>query len=59
MIEELELKYFELFGEFPMVFNWEKVEEKDKIDILKECIKEKVEVYESKLYTTNYLETSE
>ncbi len=56
MIEELEMQYFQIFKEFPSVFNWNDVTKEDKEKILKKCIDEKIEVYECDIYTTNYLE---
>lgn len=41
MIEELEIPYFQVFKEFPSVFNWNDVIKEDKEEILKKCIDEK------------------
>ncbi|MEG1015928.1 MAG: hypothetical protein RR228_03245 [Bacilli bacterium] len=56
MLKQLEIEYFNIFGEFPLVFNCDEVDDNDKINILNKCIEDKIQVYECDLYTSEYLE---
>ncbi len=55
ILEDLEMKYFKIFYEFPNIFNWVDGTEEDKIKILMKCIDEKIEVDDYDLYINNHL----
>ncbi|MEG1009803.1 MAG: hypothetical protein RSF67_08360 [Clostridia bacterium] len=56
MLEQLEIEYFNIFREWPLVFNWDEIDDNNKITILNKCIEDKVQVYKCNLHTNEYLE---